>query len=81
MNRDLLKLPVMRIELEQYTRMLSEREIEIVNLLLRRLKPGEIAVELDRSPLTVKKHIANIYRKLNITDRQQLFEKILHTDM
>jgi DNA-binding CsgD family transcriptional regulator len=72
----LLRLPIMPLELEKNTRLLSRRESEIISLLLNRLKPADIARELKISVLTIKKHIQNIYYKLHVTDRQQLLEKI-----
>ena len=72
----LLKLPVMPAELEKDTRLLSPREAEIVYLLFRRYRPADIAKESGISVLTVRKHIQNIYYKLKVRDRQQLFEKL-----
>jgi DNA-binding CsgD family transcriptional regulator len=76
MVEELRRLPVMRMELGEGARLLSERECEVANLLFRRMKPVQIASELRISPLTVKKHIANIYAKLNVKDRRQLFERM-----
>ena len=70
------KLPVLISELETDNRLLSRRESEITYLLLQRLKPDNIAKELKISILTVRKHIQNIYEKLNVADRKQLFQKI-----
>ena len=54
---------------------LSERETEILNLLARDLSNKEIAARLFISPKTVKKHLDNIYGKLNINSRRQAVEK------
>ncbi len=70
------KIPVMLYELENGNTILSPRETEVIYLLVKRLKPVEIAKELKISQLTVRKHIQNIYEKLNISDRHQLFQKI-----
>ncbi len=70
------KIPVMISELEKGNTLLSPRETEITCLLVKRLKPAEIAKELNISLLTVRKHIQNIYEKLNISDRHQFFQKI-----
>jgi len=70
------KIPVMLYELENGNSLLSPRETEVISLLAQRLKPVEIARELKISLLTVRKHIQNIYDKLNISDRHQLFQKI-----
>lgn len=72
----LLTMPVQPAELEKDTRLLSVRESEIVHLLFHRYRPGDISKELKISVLTVRKHIQNIYYKLRVSDRQQLFEKL-----
>lgn len=70
------KIPVMMTELETGNKLLSPRETEIVSLLMQRMKPSEISQELKISLLTVRKHIQNIYDKLNVMDRQQLYQRI-----
>ncbi len=70
------KMPILLSELEMNNRVISRRESEIIYLLLRRYKPIEIAKQLKISILTVRKHIQNIYEKLEVTDRHQLFQKI-----
>jgi LuxR family maltose regulon positive regulatory protein len=54
---------------------LTNRELQILNLLGQWLQNKEIAAELFISPLTVKKHLDNIYEKLNVSGRQQAVEK------
>jgi LuxR family maltose regulon positive regulatory protein len=56
---------------------LTDRELEISNLLVQRLSNKEIAAELTISPETVKKHLNNIYGKLNVSGRRQAVEKAL----
>jgi DNA-binding CsgD family transcriptional regulator len=73
----LSRLPILRVELGAFARVLSRRECEVVSLLLKRLRPADIARELGISPLTAKKHVSNIYEKLDVTDRRQLFRKML----
>jgi DNA-binding CsgD family transcriptional regulator len=73
------KLPVLKSELDTDNGLLSPRESEVTYLLLQRTKPADIAKELRISILTVRKHIQNIYEKLNVMDRKQLFQKI-HLD-
>jgi LuxR family maltose regulon positive regulatory protein len=48
---------------------LTNRELQILNLLGQWRQNKEIAAELFISPLTVKKHLDNIYGKLNISGR------------
>ena len=50
---------------------LSNREIDVLNLLAERLTNKEISHRLFVSPETVKKHNFNIYRKLGVNDRRQ----------
>ena len=50
---------------------LSNREIDVLNLLEMRLTNKEIAQRLFVSSETVKKHNFNIYRKLEVNDRRQ----------
>ena len=54
---------------------LTNREMEILNLLAQRLSNKEIAVKLFISPTTVKKHLNNIYGKLTASNRQQAVAK------
>ena len=51
---------------------LSEREIEVVNLVARGSTNREIAETLVITENTVKVHLRNIYGKLDIRNRQQL---------
>jgi len=54
---------------------LTNRELEILNLLAQRLSTKEIAGNLFISPATVKKHLNNIYGKLTVSNRQQAVAK------
>ena len=54
---------------------LTNRELEILDLLAQRLRNKEIAAKLFISHKTVKKHLDNIYSKLNVNGRQQAVEK------
>jgi DNA-binding CsgD family transcriptional regulator len=73
------RMPLLLTELEKHNRLLSPRESEIVYLIAKRLKPMDIAGELNISYYTVRKHIENIYKKLNVADRHQLFQRINST--
>jgi LuxR family maltose regulon positive regulatory protein len=57
------------------TEPLSKRELEILVLLAQRLSTKEIADRLFIAPNTAKKHVGNIYRKLNVSSRGQAAEK------
>jgi LuxR family maltose regulon positive regulatory protein len=50
--------------------MFSNREIDVLMLLARRLGDKEIAAQLTLSPLTVKKHTQRLYRKLGVDNRR-----------
>ncbi len=52
---------------------ISEREGEIIALLVEGLSNQQIAKQLYISPNTVKTHIKNIYAKVDVNNRLQLF--------
>jgi LuxR family maltose regulon positive regulatory protein len=54
---------------------LTNREVDIVTLLSRRLSNKEIAEKLFISHHTVKKHTMNIYGKLNVNSRRRAADK------
>lgn len=49
---------------------LSKQEEKVLNTLAKGLLYKEIATELNISINTVKKHLKNIYRKLEVTNRK-----------
>ena len=51
------------------TRLVTDREVEILRLLQRGGSNHEIATMLGISPLTVKNHVHKICRKLNAQNR------------
>ncbi len=59
---------------EQYA--LTRRENTILRMLMQGLESNIICDQLSISANTLKKHILNIYRKLGIRNRVQLFKKI-----
>ena len=54
---------------------LTNRELDILELLARRLSNKEIADNLFISNTTVKKHLQNIYGKLHVSKRREAVEK------
>jgi LuxR family maltose regulon positive regulatory protein len=54
---------------------LTNRELEILELVMQRLSNRDIAAKLFISIQTVKKHLSNIYGKLNVSKRWQAVEK------
>ena len=55
---------------------LTRRETTILSCLIRGLNNDEISQELVISVNTIKKHILNLYRKMGIKSRLQLFKMI-----
>lgn len=57
---------------------LTDREKEIVKLIISRKKNAEIASTLFVELSTIKSHINNIYKKENVSSRQEIKEKYRH---
>lgn len=57
---------------------LTTREVEISRLILSGYSNNEIAEELFISETTVKKHISNVFGKLQITKREQIKTVIMN---
>ena len=57
---------------------LTKREREILELAAVGLNYKEIAERLFISPETVRKHLRNIYAKLNVTNKVAAINKIRH---
>ncbi|SDL05779.1 response regulator [Halarsenatibacter silvermanii] len=54
-----------------YRELLSDREYEVLTLLARGMSNRRIAEELYISEKTVKNHVSNLLRKLDVNDRTQ----------
>jgi len=59
---------------DQYS--LTEREFDILKLLIDNIPRADIAKSLFISEHTVKKHTANLYEKLRVTSRNDLLYKL-----
>ena len=55
-------------------RSLSQREKEVLKLIMQNKKRKDIADELFVTESTIKKHTSSIFKKLNINNRSELFE-------
>lgn len=55
---------------------LSEREASVLELLVNGEGATTISRKLSIAETTVKKHITNIYRKLNVNNKIQIINKI-----
>jgi DNA-binding NarL/FixJ family response regulator len=56
----------------QLTRVLTERELEVLTMVAQGMANGEIAEQLTISPATAKTHVAHLLTKLGARDRIQL---------
>jgi LuxR family maltose regulon positive regulatory protein len=54
---------------------LTVRERDILNLWAKGLQQKQIAAQLSLSPETVKKHLKNVYKKLNAHNKVQALVK------
>jgi DNA-binding CsgD family transcriptional regulator len=69
------KLPNSERLLYEYT--LTHREVETLKLILSGIPTNEICDLLSISPNTLKNHLQNIYRKLDVHNRIELVQKVM----
>jgi DNA-binding CsgD family transcriptional regulator len=60
---------------------LSLREQELIRIVARGLTNKQIAEQLHISTLTVKKHLSNIYNKLEVRNRTSMLNKVLNQNI
>jgi DNA-binding NarL/FixJ family response regulator len=61
-----------RSSVDQLTRVLTDREVEVLKMVAYGLSNAEIAEQLTISPATAKTHVAHLLTKLDARDRIQL---------
>lgn len=64
-------------DVEESTEGLSERELEILLQAARGMSNQQIATSLHLSEATVKRHLANIYSKIDVSSRTEATQKAL----
>lgn len=67
LNKKIIEQDSDKIKLKELTR----REIEVLKLLAIGMLNKEIGIRLDISERTVKNHVSNIFKKLQVCDRTQ----------
>ncbi|WP_338751076.1 response regulator transcription factor [Bacillus sp. FJAT-52991] len=67
---------ILKLNQQKQSTLLTEREKELVNYLEEGWKNREIAKKLYVSEHTIKKHLQNLYRKFNASNRTELLYRI-----
>ncbi|MBQ9699780.1 MAG: response regulator transcription factor [Lachnospiraceae bacterium] len=60
-----------RASMDEKVNDLTRREVEVLKLIAEGLFNKEIAAKLDISERTVKNHVSNIFKKIDVSDRTQ----------
>ena len=60
-----------KVEIDDKLNELTRREVEVLKLIAEGLFNKEIASKLDISERTVKNHVSNIFKKIDVSDRTQ----------
>lgn len=60
---------------------LTKREAEIVDLLAKGMSPAQISKRKFISPHTVYNHMANIYKKTNVSNQRELLSKVMRATL
>ena len=60
-----------KVDIDDKLNELTRREIEVLKLIAEGLFNKEIASKLDISERTVKNHVSNIFKKIDVSDRTQ----------
>jgi LuxR family transcriptional regulator, maltose regulon positive regulatory protein len=75
-KRPLTNISLQKTSGETLNEPLTQRELEILSLLSLGLKNREIGDRIFLAPTTVKKHIYNIYQKLDVHSRIEVISKV-----
>lgn len=76
-DEDATKATIDNLNLRKFLKYnLTNKEIEVCNYLLKNLTVRQIAITMDISENTVKFHKKQIFEKLNISSKDEIFSKI-----
>jgi ATP/maltotriose-dependent transcriptional regulator MalT len=79
-NFDFVNQKTLKVDLSDSYE-LSLREQELIRLIYKGFRNKEVADQLNISVLTVKTHLRNIYRKLDVSSRTSMINKILEKNI